>query len=99
MSKYSAEQIIACRRVALEQNKKLFEKANAMNRAAFDLLDRNDFDSEMFLVYLKLRAKVNKLFIEALDHITLLNEHFPSQEQKNIYTSRCSALEKLVEES
>ncbi|WP_131107187.1 hypothetical protein [Pseudomonas sp. Sample_10] len=93
MSKYSAEQIIACRRVAMEQNKKLFEKANAINRSALDLLDRSDFDSEMFLVYLELREKANNLFVDALDHITLLNEHFPSQEQRYIYKSKHSYLE------
>lgn len=83
MSNYSADQIIACRRIAIEQNKKIFEEANAINRSALDLLDRSDFDNEMFLVYLLLREKAKNRFKEALEHITLLNEHFPSPELKN----------------
>jgi hypothetical protein len=80
MSNYSADQIIACRRLALEQNQKLFEEANAINRSALDLLERSEFDSEMFLVYLQLQEKAKNRFREALEHITLLNEHFPSPE-------------------
>lgn len=77
MANYSADQIIACRRVAMEQNQKLFEEANALNRSALDLLDQSDFDSEMFLVYLQLQEKAKDRFREALEHITVLNEHFP----------------------
>lgn len=83
MSNYSADQIIACRRIAMEQNRRLFEEANALNRSALDLLDRSDFDSEMFLVYLQLQEKAKKRFREALEHITLLNEHFPPPELQN----------------
>jgi cellulose biosynthesis protein BcsQ len=78
MSNYSADQIIACRRVAMEQNQRLFEEANAINRSALDLLERSDFDSEMFLVYLQLKTRAKNRFREALEHATLLNEHFPS---------------------
>jgi hypothetical protein len=80
MSNYSADQIIACRRVAMEQNQKLFEEANALNRSALDLLERSDFDSEMFLVYLQVKKRAENRFSEALEHAILLNEHFPSTE-------------------
>jgi hypothetical protein len=76
-SRYTTDQLIACRCLAMEQNKKLFEEANALSRAAFDLLDRPDFDSEIFQQYLQLRGKAEALFREALDHLTLLNEQFP----------------------
>ena len=85
MSNYSADQLIACRRVAMEQNQKLFEEANAINRSALDLLERNDFDSEMFLVYLQLKTRAKNRFREALEHAVLLNEHFPSPELQNTY--------------
>jgi hypothetical protein len=96
MSNYSADQINACRRVAMEQNKKLFEQANAINRTALDLLDSCDFDNETFLVYLQLRKKANNLFAEALEHITLLNAHFPSQELQTV--QKTTHLEDRVKE-
>jgi len=68
----------ACRRFAMEQNKKLFEKANTLNRSAINLLDRPDLDSEMFLQYLQLRRKADAQFREALDHLSLINEQFPA---------------------
>jgi uncharacterized membrane protein len=76
-SQYTTAQLLACRCLAMEQNKKLFEEANALSRAAFDLLDQPDLDSEKFHRYLQLRGKAEALFREALDHLTLLNEHFP----------------------
>jgi hypothetical protein len=85
MSNYSADQIITCRRVAMEQNQKLFEEANAINRSALDLLERSDFDSEMFLIYLQLKKRAKNRFREALEHAVLLNEHFPSLELQNTH--------------
>jgi hypothetical protein len=85
MSNYSTDQNIACRRVAMDQNQKLFEKANAINRSALDLLESSDFDSEMFLVYLQLQEKAKSLFTEAIEHLTLLDEHFPSPELQNTH--------------
>lgn len=76
-SRYSAEQLLACRRFAMEQNEKLFEEANALNRHASDMLDQADFDSETFLEYLRCRGKADALFRQALAHISLLNEQFP----------------------
>jgi hypothetical protein len=96
MSNYSADQINACHCVAMEQNKKLFERANAINRSALDLLDRSDFDNETFLVYLQLRKKANNLFAEALEHITLLNALFPSPELWNV--QKTTHLEDRVKE-
>ena len=73
----STAQIIACRRLASEQNEKLFAEANALNRSALDLLEHPDFDSDMFMQYLQLRKKSQDLFREAMDHLMLLNEQFP----------------------
>jgi hypothetical protein len=74
----STAQLIACRRVAMEQNEKLFAEANDLNRQAYDLLDHPDFDSDMFMEYLQLRKKSQALFLEAMDHLSLLNEQFPA---------------------
>jgi hypothetical protein len=73
----STAQLIACRRVAMEQNEKLFTEANDLNRQAYDLLDHPDFNSDMFMEYLQLRKKFQALFCEAMDHLALLNEQFP----------------------
>lgn len=77
-SHLTASQLIACRNVALEQNTKLFEEANTLAHSAFDLLDSPHLDSDMFFLYMQLRDKANTLFREALDHLVLLNEEFPS---------------------
>lgn len=69
--------LTACHRLAMEQNERLFEEANALNQSAIDLLDRPDLDSEMFLRYLQLRGKAEARFREALDHLSLINEQFP----------------------
>ncbi|MGH8385012.1 MAG: hypothetical protein ACRESJ_05885 [Pseudomonas sp.] len=76
-AQYSPAQLRACRRFAMQQNKKLFEEANALSRCALDMLDQPDFDSEKLLQYLQLRAKAEAMFREALEHIALLNEQFP----------------------
>ena len=76
-SHYSPAQRLACRRLAMEQNERLFEQANALSRYASGLLDQPNFDSEKFLEYLQQRGKADALFRQALDHIVLLNEQFP----------------------
>ncbi|WP_143492133.1 hypothetical protein [Pseudomonas sp. B28(2017)] len=76
-SQRTTAHLTACRCLAIEQNTKLFEEANALNRSAVDLLDRPDFDSEMFLQYLHLRGKAELQFREALDHLSFVNEQFP----------------------
>ncbi|MFY0727249.1 hypothetical protein [Pseudomonas sp. NFX15] len=70
-------QLLACRRLAMAQNEKLFEEANALNRSAHDLLDRPDLDSDLFLHYLQLRGKAEAMFREALEHLSIVNEQFP----------------------
>lgn len=69
---------IACRQLALEQNQKLFNQANALTRSAFDLLERPDLDSELFDQYLRLRGKAQALLREAIEHLGVVNEHFPA---------------------
>jgi hypothetical protein len=100
MSNYSADQIIACRRLALEQNQKLFEEANAINRSALDLLECSDFDSEMFLVYLQLKQRAKNRFSEALEHAVLLNQHFPPPKLQNTHRWEYSKVraQELVDE-
>ena len=70
--------MMACRQLAMEQNQKLFNDANTLSCNAFDLLDRPDFDSEMFDEYLRMRGKAEALFREAIDHLGVLNKHFPT---------------------
>lgn len=70
--------MMACRQLAMEQNQKLFNQANALSCSAFDMLDRPDFDSEGFDEYLRLRGKAEALFREAIDHLGVLNKHFPA---------------------
>ena len=81
-SQRATTHLTACCRLAMEQNKKLFEGANALNRSAVDLLDRPDLDSDMFLQYLHLRGKAEVQFREALDHLSLVNEQFPELSNK-----------------
>ncbi|CRM64242.1 hypothetical protein [Pseudomonas sp. 31 R 17] len=69
---------MACRQLAMEQNQKLFDEANALSRSAFDLLECADFDSEKFDHYLRLRARAEALFREAIEHLGVLNKHFPT---------------------
>lgn len=71
-------QMMACRQLAMEQNQKLFNEANALSKSAFDLLEHPDFDSEMFDEYLRLRGKAEALFGEAIEHLSVVNEHFPA---------------------
>ncbi|WP_445576735.1 hypothetical protein GKKCFE_15020 [Pseudomonas sp. E141] len=73
----TAEKLMACRRLALEQNERLFDEANAYSRRAFDLLEHPDFDCEMFEEYLHIRHKAESLFRDAIEHLSALNEHFP----------------------
>ena len=70
--------VMACRQLAMEQNQKLFYEANALNRSSFDLLEQPDLDSEMFDEYLRLRGKAEALFGEAIEHLGVVNEHFPA---------------------
>ncbi|NUU37824.1 hypothetical protein [Pseudomonas sp. C2B4] len=76
-AQHTTTHLMACRSLAIEQNEKLFEEANALNRFAINLLDRPDLDGEMFLQYLQLRGKADALFREALDHLNLINQQFP----------------------
>ncbi|WP_434702503.1 hypothetical protein J3P85_16485 [Pseudomonas sp. Z1-12] len=71
------EKLMACRRLALEQNERLFDEANAYSRRAFDLLEHPDFDCEMFEEYLHIRQKAESLFRDAIEHLGALNEDFP----------------------
>lgn len=70
--------MMACRQLAMEQNQKLFNEANALSKSAFELLEHPDFDSEMFDEYLRLRGKAEALFYEAIEHLRVLNKHFPT---------------------
>lgn len=69
--------LMARRSLALEQNQKMFNEANALSQSAFDLLDHCDFNHEMFDEYLQMRHKAESLFREAIEHLGSLNEHFP----------------------
>ena len=70
-------QIKACRAVALERNRQLFEEAQALNRAAHQLLESGQLDAEQFQHYRALRGKADVKFADAIDHLCVLNEDFP----------------------
>lgn len=70
-------QIKACRALALERNRQLFDNAHTLNRAANELLDAQNLDIEQFERYLALRKKADSMFEDAIDHLYVLNEDFP----------------------
>ena len=70
-------QIKACRALALERNRQLFDNAHTLNRAANALLDVADLDIEQFERYRALRKKADSMFEDAIDHLCVLNEDFP----------------------
>ena len=70
-------QIKACRALALERNRQLFEDAHALNRAAYELLEADNLDLDQFEHYRALRRKADAKFAEAIDHLCVLNEDFP----------------------
>lgn len=70
-------QIKACRALALERNRQLFEEAQALNRAAHQLLETSQLDLEQFENYRALRRKADAKFADAIEHLCVLNEDFP----------------------
>lgn len=66
----------ACRDFALECNRQLFEEAQLLNQAAFELLDQAELDAEVFTRYQALRRKADVKFEEAIDHLRLIEEEF-----------------------
>ncbi|WP_243243205.1 hypothetical protein [Pseudomonas atacamensis] len=70
-------QIKACRALALERNRQLFEEAHELNRAANALLEQTPTDFERFEQYRALRKKADAKFEDAIDHLCVLNEDFP----------------------
>lgn len=66
----------ACRDFALECNRNLFEEAQLLNQAAFELLDEAELDAEVFARYQALRRKADVKFEEAIDHLRLIEEEF-----------------------
>jgi hypothetical protein len=74
----TSDQINACRAFALERNSQLFEEAQALNRAAYNMLEGQQLDAELFDRYQAIRRKADVRFEEAIEHLRLLNEDFPS---------------------
>jgi len=70
-------QIKACRNLALERNRQLFEEARALNRTANELLENENLDIEQFERYRVVRRKADRRFEDAIDHLNVLNEDFP----------------------
>ena len=78
MIQYSSpEQIKACRALALERNHQMFREAQDLSRCAFEMLDGEELDMELFDRYRALRRKADLKFQEAIAHLRLLNEDFP----------------------
>lgn len=76
----------ACRQFALERNRQLFEEAETLNQAAFALLEGSELDGEQFDRYKAMRRKADLKFEEAIEHLRLLNEDFPSVPQAVAHT-------------
>ncbi|WP_213939528.1 hypothetical protein [Pseudomonas sp. dw_612] len=68
----------ACRDFALECNRQLFEDAHRLSQEAFELLEKVELDAELFTQYQALRHKADMKFQEAIDHLRLIEEEFPS---------------------
>ncbi|VVM65584.1 hypothetical protein PS662_01531 [Pseudomonas fluorescens] len=71
------DEIKACRTLALERNRQMFEEAQALSRHAFELLEGGDLDREVFDCYQSLRRKADLKFEEAIEHLRVINEDFP----------------------
>ncbi|WP_419736468.1 hypothetical protein [Pseudomonas sp. COR18] len=63
----------ACKRFALEQNRRLFDRAYALQHAAYELLERPDLDAETFSHYQTLKAKAQSQAREAIEHLQLVD--------------------------
>jgi hypothetical protein len=74
----TSDEIKACRAFALERNRQMFEEAQALSCRAFALLEGRDMDVEQFDRYRALRRKADLKFEEAIEHLRLLNEDFPT---------------------
>lgn len=74
----TCEETTACREFALERNRQLFEEAQALSRSAFELLEGSELDAEQFDRYQAMRHKADLKYAEAIEHLRLLNEEFPS---------------------
>ena len=59
-------QIKACRALALERNRQLFDNAHTLNRAANAMLEVENLDMEQFEHYRALRKKADLLFEDAV---------------------------------
>lgn len=66
----------ACRDFALECNHQLFEEAQLLSQAAFELLDKTGLDAEVFAHYQALRRKADLKFEDAIDHLRLIEQEF-----------------------
>ncbi|RON51388.1 hypothetical protein [Pseudomonas frederiksbergensis] len=80
----------ACRDFALECNRQLFEDAQQLSQEAFELLEKVELDAELFTHYQALRHKADLKFQEAIDHLRLIEEEFPSRETLALLRSKSS---------
>jgi hypothetical protein len=71
-----SDQANACRAFALERNNHLFEEAQALNLAAYEMLEGKQLDAQVFDHYQAMRRKADVKFEEAIEHLRLLNEDF-----------------------
>ena len=74
----SRDEISACRAFALDRNRHLFEEAQALSNSAFELLEGGNLDAKRFDRYQAMRRKADLKYEEAIEHLRLLNEDFPS---------------------
>ncbi|MNJ05964.1 hypothetical protein D3C77_00430 [compost metagenome] len=69
-------QLKACRTFALKQNQRLFHQAWHLDHQAFALLDHPQLDAETFTQYQRLRHKASDKYLEAIEHLHLINRDF-----------------------
>lgn len=73
----SATTNTACRALAIERNGLLFEEAQALSKAAYRLLEGASLDAESFTHYQVLRKKADLKFLDAIEHLRLVNDELP----------------------
>jgi hypothetical protein len=86
----------ARRNFALECNRLLFEEAHLLSREAFELLEKAELDAELFTQYQALRQKADVKFQDAIDHLRLIEEEFPSTETLAMLRAKSAGLDSRV---
>jgi hypothetical protein len=74
----------------------LFEEAHLLSREAFELLEKAELDAELFTQYQALRQKADVKFQDAIDHLRLIEEEFPSTETLAMLRAKSAGFDSRV---